>query len=256
MLPDIALLETFDFYVAQASDPPVRNRETWITLVHVCRKWRDIVLESPRRLNLRLLVTPRRSVRTMLDTWPPLLIDIWGAGVESWGMDSIISALEHDDRIRQIELFDFSIFHMEQILAAMRKPFPALISLALNFFDNGTWPVIPDSFLGDFAPRLESLRLFSMRFPLPALKKLLLSTTDLIEIRIRRIPNSWYISPEEIVTCLSTLIRLKELELGFQSRNNWGNRRLPPSTHVVSSPLSPHCGSRGFTNTWKISWLG
>jgi hypothetical protein len=76
MLPDIALLEIFDFYVAQASDFPVQNRETWITLVHVCRNWRDIVFSSPRRLNLRLLVTPRRSVRTMLDTWPPLLIDI------------------------------------------------------------------------------------------------------------------------------------------------------------------------------------
>jgi hypothetical protein len=241
MIPDIALLETFDFYVAQASDPPVRNREMWITLVHVCRKWRDIVFESPRRLNLRLLITPRRSVRAMLDTWPPLLIDIWGAGVESWGKDTIISALEHGDRIRQIELFNFSIFHMEQILAAMRKPFPALISLALNLFDAGSWPVIkvvPDSFLGDSAPRLESLRLFSMPFPLPALKKLLLSTTDLVEIRIRRIPNSWYISPEEMVTCLSTLIRLKELELGFQSRGNWGTHRPAPSTRCILPALT------------------
>jgi hypothetical protein len=238
MLPDISLLEIFDFYVAQASDPPVQNRETWITLVHVCQKWRDIVFGSPRRLNLRLLVTPRRSVRTMLDTWPPLLIDIWGFGVESWGSDTIISVLEHDDRIRQIELFHASGSQMEQTLAAMQKPFPALIGLALNFFDQGGWPVIPDSFLGESAPRLESLRLFSFPFPLPALKKLLLSATDLVEIRILRIPDSWYISPEEIVTCLSTLIRLKELELGFQSRDNWGSRRLPPPTRCVLPALT------------------
>jgi hypothetical protein len=82
MLPDLALLESFDFYdaAAQASDHLTYNGETWITLVHVCRKWRDIVFASPRRLNLRLLVTPMSSVELMLDTWPPLLIDIWGFG--------------------------------------------------------------------------------------------------------------------------------------------------------------------------------
>ena len=44
MLPDIALLETFDFYVHDA--------QKWYTLVHVCRKWRSVVFGSPRRLGL------------------------------------------------------------------------------------------------------------------------------------------------------------------------------------------------------------
>jgi F-box-like len=234
-LPDIALLEIFDFYVAQAPDPPIYNRETWITLAHVCRKWRDIVFASPRRLNLRLLVTPMSSVGLMLDTWPPLLIDIWGFELGGWGMDTIIAALEHDDRIRQIELFDSSSFHMELALEAMRKPFPELMSLSLQFFDEEpnqvtvTWPAIPDSFLGESVPRLQSLRLISIPFPLPALQKLLLSATDLVKIRIWKVPNSWYISPKEVITCLSTLTRLEEFELGFQSRDDWGSRRLPPS---------------------------
>jgi hypothetical protein len=29
--------------------------QAWHTLVHVCRKWRTVVLGSPRRLDLRLL---------------------------------------------------------------------------------------------------------------------------------------------------------------------------------------------------------
>src|ERR1700742_2401493 len=52
-LPDDALLETFSFYVDQALD-----EDGWHTLVHVCRRWRYIVLSSPQRLNLRVLCTP------------------------------------------------------------------------------------------------------------------------------------------------------------------------------------------------------
>ena len=243
MLPDLALLEIFDFYtaVAQASDPTY-NRETWIALVHVCRKWRDIVFASPRRLNLRLLVTPMRSLRTMLDTWPPLLIDIWGFKFGILGMVTIIAALEHDDRIRQIELINSLSFCMEQVLAAMRKPFPELIDLTLKFFHDGmsriTYPVIPDSFLGESAPRLQSLRLIRIPFPVPALQKLFLSAAGLVKIHIWKFPDSWYISPEEMVICLSTLIRLEELGLGFESPRNLGGRRRPPSARCVLPSLT------------------
>ena len=237
MLPDVALLEIFDFYLSQVPDPPIHNRQTWITLVHVCRKWRDIAFGSPRRLNLRLLVTSTSSVRKMLDTWPPpMLIDIWGFELGVWPIRTIIAALEHDDRIRLIELFDSSTIHMEKALAAMRKPFPELIGLSLQFFDQEpdrevtSWPAIPDSFLGESAPRLRSLRLICIPFPIPALRKLVLSATDLVRIRIWRIPDFWYISPEEIIACISTLTRLEDLELGFQSRDNVGGRRRPPST--------------------------
>ena len=233
ILPDNTLLEIFDFYVAQASHVFI-YRETWITLVHVCRKWREIVFESPRRLNLRLVVVHHRSVRVMLDTWPPLLIDLWGSAI---GRDTTISALEHNDRIRLINLDDISNVKMTQILAAMQKPFPALISLRLSSSRQGTLLVVPDLFL-ESTPHLQSLQLINVPFPLPALKKLLLSTTDLIEICIQRMPNSLYISPDEMVTCLSTLIRLKKLELGFQSRRNWGSRRLPPSTRCVLPALT------------------
>ena len=38
MLPDLALLEIFDFYMFES------RIEVWQTLVHVCQKWRSIVL--------------------------------------------------------------------------------------------------------------------------------------------------------------------------------------------------------------------
>ena len=131
---------------------------------------------------------------------------------------------------------------MEQALAAMWKPFPELINLTLKFyyeeFSWVTWPLIPDSFLGESEPRLQSLQLMHIPFPVPALQKLLLSATDLVKIRIWKIPNFWYISSEETVTCLSTLTRLEVFELGFQARVNLRSRRLPPSTRCVFPALT------------------
>ena len=61
ILPDVALLGIFGFYVA------MDNRiEAWHTLVHVCRNWRFVIFGSPRRLDLRLLCTTKTPVREML----------------------------------------------------------------------------------------------------------------------------------------------------------------------------------------------
>ena len=77
-LPDFVLLEIFDFYVGQASEDSLEGIEVWIALVDVCRKWRDIVFESPRRLNLQLLCTDTKCVWELLDIWPPLPIVVLG----------------------------------------------------------------------------------------------------------------------------------------------------------------------------------
>src|SRR5579863_7048677 len=70
-LPEDVLLEIFSFYVDEAT-----RTEDWHTLVHVCRRWRDVVISSPRRLDLRLLCTTRRPVRARLDVWPAFPIVI------------------------------------------------------------------------------------------------------------------------------------------------------------------------------------
>ena len=67
MLPDVPLIEIFDFYVDEAP-------EAWSTLVHVCRTWRNLVFGSPRRLNFRLYCSIRTQVREKLDVWPNLPI--------------------------------------------------------------------------------------------------------------------------------------------------------------------------------------
>ena len=218
MLPDVVLLNIFDFYVNQAREEETRTEpdkiQEWHKLVHVCRQWRIIVLGSPRRLGLRLLCTGKTPVKETLAVWLPLPIVIgqYNLGTQ---MDNIIGALELNERICQIGLF-VTKSQIEEVLPAMQQPFPALTSLTIGVFNwNGIPPVDHESFLGGSAPRLQHLDLG--RIPFRGLPKILLSATDLVTLYIWTIPHSGYISPEATVRCLSTLTRLERLSLGFAS---------------------------------------
>jgi len=60
--------------------------------------------------------------------------------------------------------------------------------------------VIPDSFLGGPAPHPQHLRLNGISFPGLELPTLLLSASDLIYFEFQRIPHSWHIPPDVMVT--------------------------------------------------------
>jgi len=132
ILPDDALIEIFGFYLVEAP----KHIEPWFPLVHVCRRWQSIVFAAPRRLDVRVFYTPKRRVNVILDTWPNLLIRIWAYGYRGLphykkNIENLIAALEHTDRICQVQLIQFSLSELERILPAMQKPFPALTSLAI-----------------------------------------------------------------------------------------------------------------------------
>ena len=74
ILLDDVLLEIFDFlqFLVVESDG-FEAENWWRTLVHVCRKWRNVIFGSTNRLNLRLVCSDRTPVRETLDLWPPTL---------------------------------------------------------------------------------------------------------------------------------------------------------------------------------------
>ena len=203
MLPDDVLLDIFDFYVIGKSDSK-KEIEKWQTLVHVCRQWRTVVFGSPRRLRLRLhcAVQTLTPLRDMLDVWPAFPLVIKDIVSNTKELDNTMAVLERSDRVCHVVLVSS---HMENILAAMQKPFPELTYLWL--ISLGAATVSPYSFLGGSAPRLQSLLLYGI--PFPGLPKLLLSATHLVNLFLSNIPRSRYISPEEIVTALSTLTSLR-----------------------------------------------
>jgi hypothetical protein len=235
MIPDVALLRIFDFYLDEGW--------RWYTLVHVCQKWRNVVFGSPRRLNLRLRCTAGTQVRETLEVWPPLPIAIRAFGYETWGVDNIIAALGHNNRICKLDLFTFPIIsssQLEMVLAAMQKPFPALTRPHLRDSDE-TAPADPDLFLGGSAPRLQTLILNRVPLAFPGLPKLILSATHLVHLHLQSITETGYISPEAMVTCLSVSTKLEKLELRFDSplrHPDRKNRRPHPPTRTLLPVLT------------------
>ena len=256
MLPDEVLLAIFDFHVVAAllrsHVMPTRdgtdtihtrgNRitqkgsEAWLSLTHVCRRWRNIVFGSPRRLNLHLVCTPRTRAKNTL--WPDLPLLIQGSMSSVSRVNNVIVVLGHGNRICTIHLWELESRQLKKVLAAMQKPFPEMTNLQLHTSHKSA-PVVPDSFLGGSAPRLRHLDL--ERIPFPGLPKLLLSAIDLVTLRLHNIPRSGYFSPEAMVTCLSVLTSLKEICLEFEShpsRPDWESRRSPARTRVVLPALT------------------
>ena len=216
----------------------IRRIESWQSLVHVCRRWRGLVFESPRRLNLQLYCTPGASASQSLDVWPalPLLIN---GDVFAESVDNVIAELKHIDRISQINLSWFTTSQIEKLCTAMQVPFPELAGLYLAFGKSPHVPVVPDSFLGGSAPRLRFLCLNSV--PFPGLPELLLSATHLVDLLLYNIPHSGYFSPEAMTSCLSMLTSLEILDIRFnspQSSPDQESRRPTSPTRSVLPALT------------------
>ena len=236
MLLDDVLLEIFACYVEESE-----MRDAWHTLACVCRRWRSIAFGSPRRLNLRIFCSDRKRipVRKNLDLWPPFPI-VLTAEYGELGGGNLVAALEHHDRVCHIEIWNMSSSVWEKTLSLMQKPFPILTDLHLWYADEmSVASVVPDLFLGGSATQLRKLN-FS-RIPFPGLPKLILSATHLVHLELYDIPDSGYISPEVMVTCLSTLTRLESLLLSFESplpRPEWERRRTSSPTRTLLPSLT------------------
>ncbi len=210
-------------------------------LAHVCGRWRRVVFQSPLRLNLRLLCTPKTPATDILDIWPPLPFIVRGIlDDKPPGVDNVIAALEHNDRVLQIELtyLTSSEFRYVTDSAAMHKPFPDLTDLRLDMFLNHGQEesILPNSFLGGTAPSLRSLILSSV--PFPGLPKLLRSTTHLLDLDLFNISPSGYIPPEVMATSLSALTALESLRLHFRYPRPRRPRPPPPLTRSVLPNLT------------------
>ena len=136
--------------------------------------------------------------------------------------DNIIAALEYPDRVCGINIYYPTSSLLERLATVMQEPFPVLEYLDLHYYGDQIPLVLPDTFLGGSAPRLWSLTLTAI--PFPALPKLFLSARDLVKLDLYEVPHTGYISPEAMVTCLSTLTSLKHLTLRFQSPSSRPDR--------------------------------
>ena len=239
LLPDVVLLEIFDFY-RKSHDYLLRTVWKWPLLVRVCRRWRQVVLASPHRLNLRILCTHGSPVGN-LGIWPafPIVMDYYyysKSGLTSDDEDDVVTVLtgKHLDRVCDVRLSVMGS-QLQKVAMAMKEPFPMLSRLHI-FSRDGDGLVLPAEFLRGSAPHLQDITLSGI--PYPSLPTLLLSATDLVTLSLRSIPPTGYISPEALAACLAMLTRLKTIHIEFQTATRPDLIPRPPETRAVLPSLT------------------
>ena len=228
-LPDDVLLGIFELYRLGNDDPYDCTVWDWHILVHVCRRWRQIIFASPHSLDLKILCTHSTPVKKLLDIWPafPIVINYRGS-ITPNDEDNIVAALDS----KHLERVCFVALHvtgsqLTKIAAMMREPFPVLNHLQISLPKvYRSAPVLPGGFLGGSAPCLQKLTFDGISYP--ALPVLLLSASGLVQLCLRYMD---YISPEAMVASLAVLPRLEDFYLGFQ-------RDTPLSIRIPQPPIT------------------
>jgi len=169
-LSDEVLLNIFRYYLD--ASPRV-----WPVLVHVCRKWRQIVFASQRALHLQIFCTHGTPVLKTLDCWPALPVVVQYGGSLALDppapkdKDNIMAALKQSGRVSSISLTVTS--SLLEKLSAIERPFSELEDLVLLSRDS-VQLTLPSTFR--WGPRLRSLYLTRITFPTPSASLLIQET--------------------------------------------------------------------------------
>ena len=144
-------------------------------------------------------------------------------------------ALRHPSRLCEIDLHVTSSM-LASIIQVTQKQCHAIESIRITV-DALTGPslLVGDAFLGGSARHLREIKLDGIAFPFLSIRKVLLSTTNLVELHLGHIPNDAYFSPNDLVIGLSTLLQLKRLTVDFHSL---------PSSPLPSMTRTPHFSQR------------
>ncbi|KAI0253530.1 hypothetical protein BJV78DRAFT_183623 [Lactifluus subvellereus] len=230
-LPDVVLLEIFSHYRAARVGSWPRSQSWWYKLVHVCRRWRQLVFASPLRLNLQLSCTFGVRVPDMINHSPPfpIVLDYGPRRLETWtaeDKDGFLFALQYLQRASEIVLSaPESILRM--LTAGIVDEAPRLEHLSLH--SQTAELVLPKQFLDGGAPQLRVLTLTGVS--LATLHPLLPSATSLKTLALERIPSPAYFSPDCLVSHIRTMVQLETLSISFLStvpRPGFMNERFLP----------------------------
>jgi hypothetical protein len=208
-LSDKVLLNIFRYFLDASP-------QHWPTLMQICRKWRRIVFDSPRALQLRLFFTHGTPVLKTLECWPtlPLVIQYGGSPVldppapEDEG--SIVAALKQSDCVTSISLTVTR--SLLKNLSAIERPFSELEDLVL-LSQNNRQLTLPGAFL--WGPRLRRLHLTSITFPTAL--QLLYSSKNLVDLHLHEVIYPSRSLPVILLSVLSEMVQLRSLSLHFLS---------------------------------------
>ena len=124
-------------------------------------------------------------------------------------------ALRRPDRLCEIDLHVTSSM-LAPVVEVTQKPCRALEIIRITVEAlTGPSVLVGNGFLGGSTPDLREIKLDGIAFPFPSIQQVLLSTNNLVELHLSKIPNDAYFSPNDLVTGLSTSVQLKQLTVDF-----------------------------------------
>ena len=174
----------------------------WYRLVHVCQRWRNLILGSASYLGLCLVCTYDTPVADMLAHSPPLplVIDYQDHDITADDEEAIILALTQRDRVRRIRL--------GIPVLKLQKPIMVI---------DGEYPILEHLILGDLAEEKSTVLIFPETPQTPRLRHLDIKFSIQIPIRVpllgtsarvyaRRILDTYPLAIQRAVCSLPTLL--------------------------------------------------
>jgi len=190
----------------------------WHKLAHVCQRWRRVILESPNRLGLTLVCTPRTPVEDLLAHSPTVPIIIYYGNPEPFDLQNDVEgirlALLRRDRVCRINLH-LPSSSLREVFKYMNGSFPVLETLQLycsslknegaKLHSTFEAPNLRHIQLSDFALiHQDTPPLITSMFP-----------PSLVSFSLGEVTPIQYQSPAIFVECLSAMPQLKSLKMGY-----------------------------------------
>jgi hypothetical protein len=207
--------------------------------VHVCKRWRYIVLGSTFHLRLRLYCTHGTPVADMLAHSPriPLTVDYLekGQDIATEDEDGIVLALRQRDRVRRIRL-GLPFPKLQRLVTAMEGEFPMLEYLYVGPpTKHSTGLVLPENFQ---APQLRYFILINFAFSVGS-PLLTMAAAFLVTLVLQKIHPSAYLRPNILLRHLSLIPQLETLTIDFDSpiHNRDAERQLLYTPTVTRTTL-------------------
>jgi hypothetical protein len=186
----------------------------WYKPAWVCRRWRQLILASPSRLDLHLLCTYGVPVGDMLAHSPPLPLTIFyddcSREMTAEDEDSILLALSHCDRVHRVAL-GIPASKLGKFTTPMNEEFPILERMSIQARSHDSSHLA--SLKAFRAPSLRHMwtSCIPIQSPLPP------NTTSLVNLELIDIPASVYFPPSYLLTQLSHTPQLETLVIHFHA---------------------------------------
>ncbi|KAF8496774.1 hypothetical protein F5888DRAFT_1803948 [Russula emetica] len=207
----------------------------WCKPAQVCRRWRNLILESASFLGLHLVCTLGTPVADMLAHSPPLplVIDYFGGdrNLTAEDEEEIFLALEQPNRVRCIRV-GMSLRGLQKLLMAIDDELPILECLVMTSGreDDASTLVFPDKIE---APHLRHLVLVGVAPPIGS--RLLTTAVGLVTLCLLMGDSSTYLNPNSLLQWISSLPQLETLVIiTFSNRDvEMQLSHMPTITHVT-----------------------